>query len=234
MRKGDTVYAISRRYGVTVRQLISHNNLKAPYLLRPDQRLSLPSKGHHVVRKGDTVYSISRRYNVDMTELSRLNHLKKPYVLRVGQKLNVPGGQSGNTVKVALPSPPPSSGRGFMWPVSGKVISRFGPKAVGLHNDGINIAARHGDTVRAAEAGVVVHADSKLKGYGGLVLIQHANGWMTAYAHNSRILVKKGQKISRGQAIAHVGKSGRVTSPQLHFELRKGNRAVNPEKYLRV
>ncbi|WP_321390953.1 M23 family metallopeptidase [Emcibacter sp.] len=236
VRKGDTVYAISRRYGVTVRQLISHNRLKAPYLLRPGQQLALPVAGHHIVRKGDTVYSISRHYRVDMTELARLNKLQKPYMLRVGQKLNVPGnGATGsNPIKIAIPSPPPTSGQGFLWPVSGRVISGFGPKSLGLHNDGINIAARYGETVRAAEAGVVVHADSRLKGYGGLILIQHEGGWMTAYAHNSRILVKKGQKISRGQAIAEVGKSGRVTSPQLHFELRKGNQAVNPEKYLKI
>ena len=236
VRKGDTVYAIARRNGVTVKQLIAHNRLKAPYLLRPGQTLSLPTAGHHVVRKGDTVYSISRRYRVDMRELAQLNGLKRPYTLRIGQKLNVPGnGTVGSSpVKVALPSSPPVSGQGFLWPVSGKVISRFGPKSLGRHNDGINIAARQGEVVRAAEAGIVVHADSKLKGYGGLILIRHEGGWMTAYAHNSRLLVKRGQKIARGQPIAHVGKSGRVTSPQLHFELRKGNRAVNPEKYLKI
>ncbi|WP_138379728.1 M23 family metallopeptidase [Luteithermobacter gelatinilyticus] len=238
VRKGDTVYAISRRHKVTVRDLITVNRLRPPYLLRPGQKLLLPVAGRHIVRKGDTVYSISRRYKVDMTELVRLNRLKKPYILHVGQVLNVPGGnRAGGTqaaARVAIPTPPPSSGQGFLWPVKGQIISRFGPKANGYHNDGINILAPPGAAVRAAESGVVVYADNKLKGYGNLVLIQHEGGWISAYAHNKTLLVRKGQKVVRGQTIAKVGQSGRVTRPQLHFELRKGSRAVNPERYLKT
>lgn len=129
---------------------------------------------------------------------------------------------------------PITSKKGFAWPVSGKVISNFGPKQGGLYNDGINISAPKGSTVRAAAAGVVVYAGNELRGYGNLLLIKHANGYMTAYAHTERILVKKGDKVNIGDAIAYVGKTGHVSSPQLHFSLRKGRQALNPKKYLPI
>ncbi|MFN4278601.1 MAG: peptidoglycan DD-metalloendopeptidase family protein [Ferrovibrio sp.] len=129
---------------------------------------------------------------------------------------------------------PPRSGRTFSWPVRGRVLSTFGPKADGLHNDGINIAARAGAPVVAAENGVVVYAGSELKGFGNLLLVRHADGWMTAYAHLDKTLVKKGQKVTRGQAIGTVGSTGGVNQPQLHFEIRKGTQAVDPAKFLSV
>ena len=237
VRKGDTIYGLSRRHNVTVRSIIQSNGLKAPYLLYPGQRLKSPAMATHVVRKGDTVYSLSRKYRVDMTTFTRLNHMKRPYTLAIGQKLKVPslkgaGRQQAGRKKVFLPPPPPQSGKGFMWPVKGPLLSSFGPKEVGYHNDGINIGAKAGSYVRAAESGVVVHAGQKIKGFGRLILIRHSNGWITAYAHNSSVLVNKGQSVKRGQAIARVGQSGGVNRPQLHFEMRKGSRAVNPVKYL--
>lgn len=129
---------------------------------------------------------------------------------------------------------PPRSGRTFSWPVRGRIISSFGPKADGLHNDGINIAARAGAPVIAAENGVVVYAGNELRGFGNLLLVRHAGGWITAYAHLDRMLVKKGQQVSRGQAIGTVGSSGGVSSPQLHFEIRQGTQAVDPAKFLAV
>lgn len=116
-----------------------------------------------------------------------------------------------------------------MWPVNGKIISNFGPTANGLHNDGINIAAPRGTPVHAAENGVVVYAGNQLRGFGNLLLIRHADGWVTAYAHNDTLLVKKGEQVKRGQVIARVGSTGNVSSPQLHFELRKGTEAVDPK-----
>ena len=231
VRKGDTIYALSRRHDVTVRSLIRINNLKPPYLLYPGQKLKSPAMATHVVKKGDTVYSLSRRYRVDMTTFTRLNSMKRPYTLSIGQNLKVPGSRA-LVKRASLPPPPPQSGKGFMWPVKGPILSSFGPKEVGYHNDGINIAAKSGSYVRAAESGVVVHAGRKIKGFGRLILIRHSNGWITAYAHNSSILVNKGQSIKRGQAIARVGQSGGVNRPQLHFEMRKGSRAVNPARYL--
>jgi len=229
VRKGDTIYALSRRHNVTVRAIIRDNRLKPPYLLYPGQKLKSPATGRHSVKKGDTIYSLSRKYRVDMTSFARLNHLKRPYVLSIGQKLTVPGGVESSERPYL---PPPQSGKGFMWPVKGPLLSSFGPKAKGYHNDGINIAAKSGSYVRAAESGIVVHGGSKIRGFGKLILIRHSNGWITAYAHNSSILVKKGQSVKRGRTIARVGSSGSVTRPQLHFEMRKGSRAVNPVKYL--
>lgn len=129
---------------------------------------------------------------------------------------------------------PPRAGRTFSWPVRGRVLTGFGPTPDGLHNDGINIAARAGAPVIAAENGVVVYAGSELKGFGNLLLIRHADGWMTAYAHLDKQLVKKGQKVTKGQAIGTVGSTGGVSQPQLHFEIRRGTQAVDPAKFLSV
>jgi murein DD-endopeptidase MepM/ murein hydrolase activator NlpD len=134
------------------------------------------------------------------------------------------------TASLALP--PPRSGRSFLWPVAGKVVGRFGPTTGGTQNDGINISAAEGTPVVAADAGTVAYAGNELRGYGNLILIKHADGWMTAYAHNSKVLVTRGQKVQRGQVIARVGATGAVTEPQLHFEVRRGSRALDPMDYL--
>ena len=109
---------------------------------------------------------------------------------------------------------------------------RFGPRGGGLHNDGINILARKGTAVRAAENGMVAYSGNELRGFGNLLLIKHTGGWMSAYAHNAKLLVRAGQKVRRGQTIARVGATGSVLRPQLHFELRRGARVVNPIKHL--
>jgi murein DD-endopeptidase MepM/ murein hydrolase activator NlpD len=131
-----------------------------------------------------------------------------------------------------LPSPDPMSGNSFRWPVRGRVVSTFGTKPDGGHNDGIDLAVPQGTSVRAAENGVVAYAGDELKGYGNLVLIRHANNWVSAYAHNEEILVKRGDKVTRGQVIAKAGATGAVDRPQVHFELRKGSRPVDPTKYM--
>lgn len=128
-----------------------------------------------------------------------------------------------------VPRPEARSKDTFLWPVQGRVISRYGPKAGGLHNDGVNIAAPRGTPVRAAENGVVVYAGSELKGFGNMVLVKHADGYVTAYAHTSDVLVQRGDRVRRGQAIARVGSTGNVDSPQLHFEIRKGRKAIDPQ-----
>ncbi|MBB3264096.1 murein DD-endopeptidase MepM/ murein hydrolase activator NlpD [Azospirillum sp. OGB3] len=137
----------------------------------------------------------------------------------------------------AAPPPPPkaaeqatsqrATGR-LLWPVKGKVISTFGPKPDGLHNDGLNIAASKGTAVVAADNGVVAYAGNELRGFGNLLLVKHSDGFITAYAHLDRIDVERGVAVKRGQAIGTVGQTGSVTSPQLHFELRKGSQAVDP------
>ena len=128
--------------------------------------------------------------------------------------------------------PPPRTGGLFSWPTVGKLISGYGPSAGGMHNDGINIEAPLGTPVTAAEAGVVAYAGNELRGFGNLLLVRHQGGWMTAYAHNNELLVKRGQKVARGQMIARVGRTGNVEQPQLHFEIRKGTDAIDPMKFL--
>jgi murein DD-endopeptidase MepM/ murein hydrolase activator NlpD len=120
----------------------------------------------------------------------------------------------------------------FRWPVRGRVITGFGPKPNGLQNDGINVAVPEGTPVKSAEDGVVAYAGNELKGYGNLVLVRHSNGFVTAYAHASEIMVKRGDQIRRGQVIAKSGQTGNVSSPQLHFEIRKGSTPVDPTQYL--
>lgn len=133
----------------------------------------------------------------------------------------------------------PNSGRAaasgkarFIWPVQGRVVSEFGPKDNGLRNDGVNIAAARGAPVVAAEGGTVAYAGNDIPGYGNVVLIRHADGYMTTYAHLERIYTQRDSVVGKGETIGTVGISGGLTSPQLHFEVRKGTEAMNPEKFL--
>ena len=254
--RGDTVYALSRRHRVPVRAIIEANRLSPPYHLQAGQRVVLPRGRFHVVRRGETFYGIARRYGANPHALARVNGLKPPYAIQAGQKLVLSGRRERVAAKAAptprrgtrpsakikrgaakpppaaVPRPPAASGKGFIWPLKGRVISGFGAKAKGLHNDGINIAAKRGAPVKAAENGVVVYAGNELRGFGNLLLIKHADGWVTAYAHNDKVLVKRGQRVGKGQRIATVGSTGGVKSPQLHFEMRRGRTPRDPRKYL--
>ena len=120
----------------------------------------------------------------------------------------------------------------FGWPVRGRVIAGFGSKPDGTQNDGINLAVPEGTPIKAADDGVVAYAGNELRSYGNLVLISHANGFVSAYAHAGELMVKRGDTVKRGQVIAHAGQTGNVTSPQLHFEIRKGSTPVDPTQYL--
>jgi len=119
-----------------------------------------------------------------------------------------------------------AAGPAFRWPLRGRVISGF-PK-----NDGIDLAVPEGTAVHAAEDGVVAYAGNELKGYGNLILIRHSNGYVTAYAHASELMVKRNDSVRRGQVIAKSGQSGSVSAPQLHFEIRKGSTPVDPMQFL--
>ena len=137
-----------------------------------------------------------------------------------------------NAEAVSIPNPAPRAASTFLWPVRGKVLSDFGPKGSGKHNDGINIAAPRGTPIRAAENGVVAYAGNQLEGFGNLILVRHSDGYMTAYAHGEAMLVERGQTVKRGQTIGRVGSTGNVDTPQLHFEIRRGTTAVDPSKFL--
>ena len=251
---GDSVHRIARRYNISTRALIDMNGLKPPYKLVVGQVLRLPHEHVHMVVRGDTLYGISRKYGVDMNALARANRLGPPYLLLVGQRLTVPVTSAGATQTAAqpalppptptinttakapptapIPTPPPLGSGRFLWPVKGTILSKFGPKTGGFHNDGINIAAPRGAPVYAAEAGVVAYAGNELRGYGNLLLVRHADGWTSAYAHNDVLLVKRGDTVRRGQTIAKIGSSGNVTAPQSHFELRRGTKVVDPLPHL--
>ena len=254
--KGDTYYSLSRVHKVPLRALLEANNARPPYVLSPGDRVRLPNQTFYEVRKKDTLYSISRAHKTDIATLAKLNGLTKPYAISVGQRLQIPGlgaasaslsaslkateqagrpigksaGKSETKLK-KLPAAPKRVGR-FLVPVKGAIISTFGPKEGGLHNDGINISARAGAPIRAAENGVVVYTGNELRGYGNLLLIRHSGGWVTAYAHTSKFLVRPGARVKQGDVVAEVGRTGNVDRPQLHFELRKGTRAVNPQSLI--
>lgn len=251
---GDSVYALSRRYGVSMQAIIDANNLRPPYHLRIGQRLILPEAPPASVASAPTVISSSgsTEGGVRVSELPPLGGAPPAS----GQPM--PGQTAAGSVPSDVPTsapqadmvpapeperqaslgrspgvPPAVSGNGFMWPVNGEVVAEFGPQEKGRHNDGINIAAPRGTPVRAVESGVVAYSGNELRGFGNLLLIKHDSGWVSAYAHNGDLLVQRGDTVSRGQVIARVGDSGGVSTPQLHFELRKGPRPVDPRSYLR-
>ena len=253
--KGDTLYTIARRYDVPLRSIIDANHLDPPFRVAAGTTLELPQERFHVVKQGDTLYGIARLYGVEVSALASLNRLAPPYGLRAGEALYLPAAVEPPEKAAAvatIPSAPPEKpsaqreppafalpaqeakptpgrvGRGFDWPVHGKIIGGYGTGANGTHNDGINIAARPGEPVRAADAGVVAYAGNELRGYGNLVLIKHSGGYMTAYAHNSQLLVKRGEAVKRGQEIAKAGSTGTVDTPQVHFEIRQGTHAIDP------
>ena len=148
-------------------------------------------------------------------------------------RLETPGSASDAVSPAASQSSGSVAGSSKLrWPVVGKVVGGFGPRPDGTHNDGVNLSAPMGTDIHAAESGVVAYAGDELKGYGNLVLIRHENGWVTAYAHADEILVKRGDRINRGQVIAKVGRTGQVDQPQLHFELRQGQKPVDPTPFM--
>lgn len=259
VQPGDTIYGVGRRLGIPLRTVIDANHLAPPFVLRVGQVLRIPNPRRHAVALGDTIYSVSRRYGVDVSELVRLNDIAPPFMLAAGRDLLLPVATDTPTMQIAattaapretaaerplapaaarparlaaIPQPPPRSGSKFLLPVAGRVIDGYGAKKNGLHNDGINIAAPDGAPVRAAENGVVIYTGNELRGFGNLILIKHAGGWVTAYAHARETMVTRGARVQRGQVIATVGRTGNVSSPQLHFEIRRGTRAVDPRRLL--
>lgn len=291
--RGETLWTISQRYNIAMRDIVIENNLKAPFVLTPGQRLILPPPREYQVRSGDSVSSISRLFDVSSSEVVRLNDIQAPYALRVGEVLRLPSpsvqppvsavvtssvssgavpsaaidravlsdgvpvpaskpivrseeivvAESGtpippkkpainkSKVKKSIATPKRASTK-FLKPVQGRTVSGYGPTKDGLHNDGINILAARGTPVQAAENGVVVYAGNGLKGSGNLVLVRHADRWMTAYGHLDSIKVRNGAVVKRGQSLGGVGSTGAVNTPQLHFEVRRGTKAINPKPYL--
>lgn len=210
------------------------------------QPVAAPLEAAHVVRPGETLYSISRSTGTNLGQLAAANNLRAPYTISVGQTLRIPGAAAPAIQREALApqsssdgvadiartvsyqAPPPRTSKMFDWPVQGAIIGSYGLSTSGKRNDGVNIAAPVGTPVRAAADGEVVYRGSELDGYGNLILIKHEDGFVTAYAHNDAMLVKKGDRVRQGQVIAKVGKTGSASEPQLHFEIRQNLKSVDP------
>jgi murein DD-endopeptidase MepM/ murein hydrolase activator NlpD len=226
VRSGDTLMNVARRNGITVAALARANHLQTSSQLRVGDRLTIPG-GHSAA-----VASVTPApQNVQPRALP---------VEKVAAPVKVASVGPVQTASVAKEEPratetPVKTAEAmtsFRWPVRGRVIAGFGSKPNGTQNDGINLAVPEGTPIKAADDGVVAYAGNELKGYGNLVLIRHSNGFVSAYAHASELMVKRGDSIKRGQVIAHAGQTGNVTSPQLHFEIRKGSTPVDPTQYL--
>lgn len=248
---GDTLYSIGRRYGVRPNDVAMANGLSSPENIRVGQRLNIPGAGGSSVAmapppepRAPQVVASSAPSAGTLTAPPQdkpIAAATEPRVIPgvpsipVETKSNTPPAIPASTSTAAVDDivgAPSADGTSFRWPVRGRIISSFGATPSGQRNDGINLAVPEGTSVKAAEAGTVIYAGNELEGYGNLVLIRHADDWVSAYAHNSEIKVKRGDKISRGQTIASAGMSGSVSSPQVHFELRKKAKPVNPLDYL--
>ena len=205
----------------------------------------------HMVRAGDTLFSISRSTGVAVEAIARANGLTAPYTLSVGDRLRVPGSSGAAQSRqakaaasaeredrnvrpdaISLSAPAKTPDELFNWPVKGAIIGKYSKGGGAKRNDGINIAAPVGTPVRAAADGEVVYRGAELDGYGNLLLVKHDDGYVTAYAHNEAMLVRKGDRVRQGQVIAKVGQTGSATQPQLHFEIRQNLKAVDPMAFL--
>ncbi len=239
--RGDTIYSLSRGYNLTAADIILRNRLTPPYTIKVGQQLLLPASAGAWPAEQIEERPVGGGTRVAQAEsqLKQAVPAKKPASLLFGG-IAVPTTKpraaklSTTTETLYTASIPTLAAHddGFLWPVSGRVISNFGVKQNGLHNDGINIAVSKDAPVRAAQSGIVSYAGNELKGYGNLLLIKHADGYVTAYAHNNRLLVRRGDQVNQGEIIAEAGATGSVSSPQVHFEIRKGRNAINPNKHL--
>jgi len=223
---GDTLYSIARKHGVSIQDIAESNRMRAPYALSVGHQLLIPAVpiNQNIVQR-QNISTPPSRFNApisrDRQSLKSSTNYVKPADLET------------LTREASYTKPLKTDPQNlFSWPVKGAVISRFGDGGIARRNDGINIAAPQGATIRAAAAGEVVYRGSGPDGFGNLLLIKHEGGYVSAYAHNDVMLVRKGQRVKRGQIIAKVGKTGAVNEPQLHFEIRQNLKSVDPLAYL--
>jgi murein DD-endopeptidase MepM/ murein hydrolase activator NlpD len=226
VRQGESVYGISRTYGVPVAELQQANGINDPRGVRTGTVLKVPGGAQSVPPPSSEV--------ADATPPPPPGTSQDPTVINRRDRM---ASRSEDVSTTSAIGPPPAQRSSvasdkLRWPVNGKIITGFGQRNDGTHNDGINLSVPQGTAVHAAESGVVAYAGSELKGYGNLVLLRHDNGWVTAYAHNDELMVKRGDKVQRGQVIAKAGRTGSVDQPQVHFELRQGSKPVDPVPFL--
>jgi murein DD-endopeptidase MepM/ murein hydrolase activator NlpD len=236
VKPGETIYSLARQYKLTPMAIAKANNVGLDHRVKVGDRVVIPGQTSGAPRLAAPAQTQPAPRVAAKPETTPA--VKPQGTPKVAQNDAPP---SANIVAPAadpLPEPTPTGTTGsnattsFRWPVKGRVIQGFGPKSSGGQNDGINVAVPEGTPIKAAEDGVVAYSGNELKGYGNLVLVRHPNGFVTAYAHASELNVKKGETIKRGQVIGKAGATGNVTSPQLHFEVRRGATPVDPSQYL--
>jgi murein DD-endopeptidase MepM/ murein hydrolase activator NlpD len=221
---GESLIGIARRHGLSLSALARANHIQPFTKINIGDRITIPAGGHRQVA--------ARQRHAPRVARPRT----APPVERVAsvpaQKVRMATQEPATNTSAVKTAEAAGRMPSFRWPVRGHIIVGFGRKPNGVENDGINLAVPEGTPIKAADDGVVAYAGNELKGYGNLVLIRHANGFVSAYANASELLVKRGDSVKRGQVIAHAGQTGNVSSPQLHFEIRKGSTPVDPTKYL--
>jgi murein DD-endopeptidase MepM/ murein hydrolase activator NlpD len=234
VNKGDTLRSIARRNHVPVGELAKANNLDQSAKLSIGMKLTVPGSKSAAAEPAPAVAAPAQQQLAALTPPATrsITPAAPQQSARLAQSNVQIEEKPAEPAASAKPSETTSALPSFRWPVRGKVITGYGAKTNGKANDGINVAVPEGTPVKAAEDGVVAYSGNELKGYGNLILVRHSNGYVTAYAHASELLVRRGDTIKRGQIIAKSGQSGEVGSPQLHFEIRKGSSPVDPLQFL--
>lgn len=234
VRSGESLWTISRKYGVDIDSIHSASGIKNGSKIQPGQQLRVPDRKGilHVVRRNDTIEDIALRYKVPIKTIVRANGIADANRIQLNQELFLPG-----ATPPAASARSRSRGASYVMPAKGRLSDRFGPRKHPVSgrpsmHAGIDIACGAGGSIFAARAGRVTHA-SRMGGYGKLVVIDHGNGYTTRYGHCSRILVRVGQRVKQSQKIALAGATGRVTGPHLHFEVRRNGNPVDPLTVLR-
>ena len=227
VKKGESGIAIARAYGVDWSKVATMNHLEEPFVLREGQRLLLPSAQEAA---NMTLEQRAEAFQLDIDDIVTGGEPALAENAAPAPPTPSPAKPISPTTAIATPSE--DFGGQFAWPLAGKVVRRFGDLGNGRRNDGINIAAEIGTPIGAAADGVVAYVGTDVAIYGGLVLIKHGNGWLTAYGHCQQIAVTRGQSVKKGDVIATVAEAGLASEDQLHFEIRKGRTPVDPREHL--
>jgi murein DD-endopeptidase MepM/ murein hydrolase activator NlpD len=234
VNRGDTLMSIAHRNRVPVAELAKANGIDANSKLKLGQKITVPSAKSAAAPVGaqpaQAAAAQPGAVAAPATKMAVVEPAKEK--ARLAQATTTPEAAAAVTETPVKTAEATGALPTFRWPVRGRVVTGYGAKTNGKSNDGINVAVPEGTPVKAAEDGVVAYSGNELKGYGNLILVRHSNGYVTAYAHASELLVKRGETIKRGQIIAKSGQSGEVGSPQLHFEIRKGSSPVDPLQFL--
>ncbi len=254
MQKQDTLYSVAKKYNASLQTILDENNIKDPTTIKEGDRIKIsgvmvdkvePEISEYIyykIAKGDTLYEISRKFSMGVSDILALNNIKKDElrskilpgrVLKLKDMGRVSHYEGTDIAQNDKESSDINDKDRFEWPLVGRILQDYGASLNGTINEGINIRAKKNAIVKSSESGTVIYAGKALEAFGSLILVQHDDNWISAYAHLESIMVKKGQKVRKGDSIARVGSTGYVKSPQLHFELRRNSEPVDPLKFLK-